>query len=56
MDIRSEKDIERLRQVALLLESEVQRLLDVLQLKSDEIDRLRGAKGDIQQTLSFSRR
>lgn len=53
MDLRSEQDIERLRQVALLLEAEVQRLLKVLQLKSDEIDRLRGESGDIQQTLKL---
>lgn len=53
MDLRTEQDVDRLRQAALLLEAEVRRLLDILKIKSDEIDRLRGGGDDLQRTLKL---
>ena len=53
MDLRKEKDPERLRQAALVLDAEVQRLLQVLRLKSDEIDALKGTSGTLQDSLKL---
>ncbi len=53
MDLRKERDPERLRQAALVLDAEVQRLLQVLKLKSDEIDALKGTSGTLQDSLNL---
>ena len=53
MDLRKEQDPERLRQAALVLDAEVQRLLQVLKLKSDEIDALKGTSGTLQDSLKL---
>lgn len=56
MDLRSESDIERLRQVALLQHAELTRLLGVLAEKCTELDHLKGQDGTLQQTLELLER
>ena len=53
MDLRTEKDIERLRATALLLDDEVRRLLQVIKLKTDELDMLKGTTGSLQESLNL---
>ncbi len=53
LDLRSEKDIERLRQVALLLDSQMKHLLDVLANKCAELDKLKGSDRELQLALAL---
>lgn len=53
LDLRSEKDIERLRQVALLLDSQMKHLLDVLANKCAELDRFKGSDRELQLALAL---
>ena len=52
MDLRNETDIERLRQVALLQDAELTRLIEVLKAQSRELDRLKGGEA-LQQALAL---
>ena len=53
LDLRSEKDIERLRQVALLLDSQMKHLLGVLANKCAELDQFKGSDGELQLALAL---
>ena len=52
MDLRNETDIERLRQVALLQDAELTRLLELLKAQSRELDRLKGGEA-LQEALKL---
>ena len=51
--MRKEKDIERLRQVAVLLDSQIKHLLDVLASKCSELDQLKGTGRELQLALAL---
>jgi transposase len=53
VDLAREQDIEELRRIAQALEAQNRMLLDVIAVKSREIDRLRGKGGDLQLTLKM---
>lgn len=53
LDLRSEKDIERLRQVALLLDSQMKHLLGVLANKCAELDQLKGSDRELQLAMAL---
>ena len=53
LDLRREKDIERLRQVALLLDSQMKHLLGVLANKCAELDDLKGTGQELQLALAI---
>lgn len=52
-DLRMEKDIERLREVALLQQSQLQHLIGILARKCAELEKLKGSEGELQQTLAL---
>ena len=53
MDVRSERDIEQLRRIALTQQTQIRHLLDELQRKCDQIDDLRGDTGELQRTIAL---
>lgn len=53
LDLKGEKDIERLRQVALLLDSQMKRTLELLASKCAELDRLKGSDRELQLALEL---
>lgn len=53
LDIERERDIERLRQVALLQRAQLDRLIAVLATKCAELEKLKGSQGELQQTLKL---
>jgi septal ring factor EnvC (AmiA/AmiB activator) len=50
LDLRREMDIERLREVALLQQSQLEHLIGLLQRKCAE---LKGSEGELQQALKL---
>ena len=56
VDLRREKDIEQLRKVALVQQSQLERLLELLASQSDRIDALSGADGELQRAIAFLER
>jgi len=55
-DVQREKDVEQLRRIARTQQIQIEHLLKVLQLKSAELDALKGQDGDLQQTLALLER
>lgn len=53
LDLRREMDIERLREVALLQQSQLEHLIAILQRKCAELAQLKGNEGELQQTLKL---
>jgi transposase len=53
MDLRSEKDIEQLRRIALVQQAQIESLLRVLRAKCDELAALKGSEAELQQTLAL---
>jgi transposase len=53
LDLRREKNIERLRQVALLQQSQLEHLITLLSRKCAELEQLKGTEGELQQTLKL---
>jgi len=53
VDLDREQDIEELRRIAHAQQAQIRILLDALAIKSQEIDQLKGKKGDIQLTLKM---
>lgn len=53
MDLRREKDIEQLRRVALAQQVQIEQLLRVLRSQSDELAKLKGNEGELQEKLSL---
>jgi hypothetical protein len=53
MDLRSERDIEQLRRVALAQQVQIEQLLRVLRAKCEELATLKGSEGELQQTLKL---
>jgi transposase len=53
LDLRREKDIERLREVALLQASQLEHLVTILSRKCAELEKLKGSEGELQQTLKL---
>lgn len=53
LNLRSEKDIERLREVALLLDSQMKHLLALLATKCAELDKFKGSDRELQLALAL---
>ena len=53
LDIAREKDIERLRQVALVQKSQLEHLISMLARKCAELDKLKGSEGELQMSLKL---
>jgi hypothetical protein len=53
LDIEHERDIERLRQVALLQKSQLERLVAVLARKCAELQKLKGGEDELQLALKL---
>ena len=53
MDLRRETDIEQLRRIALVQQTQIEQLLKVLQQKCRELSVLKGSEQELQQTLSL---
>ena len=53
MDLRREKDIEQLRRVALAQQVQIEQLLRVLRSQSDELAKLKGNEGELQEKLTL---
>ena len=53
LDIEREQDIERLRQVALLQKKQLERAVDILARKCEELEKLKGSKGELQLALKL---
>ena len=53
LDIEREQDIERLRQVALLQKRQLERAVDLLARKCEELEKLQGSSGELQLALKL---
>jgi transposase len=53
VDLDREQDIEELRRIARAQQTQIRQLLDVIALKSKQIDSLKGKPGDLQLTLKM---
>lgn len=53
LDIAHEKDIERLRQVALVQKSQLEHLIEMLARKCAELEKLKGSEGELQLLLKL---
>ena len=53
LNLRKENDIDRLRQVALLLDAQMKRLMEVLAKQSSELDKLKGGGDELQLALAL---
>ena len=53
LDIEHESDIERLRQLALLQKSQLERLVAMLARKCAELQKLKGGEDELQLTLKL---
>ena len=51
--MRREKDIEQLRKIALVQQSQLERLLEVLAAQSERLDALTGGDGELQRALEL---
>lgn len=56
MDLRSERDIEELRRIALVQQVQIDQLLRVLTAKCKELEALKGDPAELQQTWGCWRR
>ena len=53
LDIEHERDIERLRQLALLQKSQLEHLVAMLARKCAELQKLKGGEDELQLTLKL---
>jgi len=53
VDLRGEKDIEHLRRIALVQQTQIQHLMKVLAAQSKELESLKGNPEELQQTLAL---
>jgi transposase len=53
VDLDREQDIEELRRIARAQQAQIRQLLDMIALKSKQIDSLKGKPGDLQLTLKM---
>ncbi|HVJ11195.1 MAG TPA: IS66 family transposase [Burkholderiales bacterium] len=53
MDLRRETDIEQLRRIALVQQTQIEQLIKVLSQKCRELSVLKGSEQELQQTLSL---
>jgi transposase len=53
MDVRRERDVEQLRKIALMQQVQIEHLLKVLSAQSEQLDELRGKRGELQQALAL---
>jgi len=53
VDLRSERDIEQLRRIALAQQAQIEQLLRVLKAKCEELEAFKGDPAELQQTLAL---
>lgn len=53
LDLKNEKDLERLREIALLQKSQLEHLTALLAKKCAELEKLKGRPGELQATLNL---
>lgn len=53
VDLKAEQDIEQLRKVALVQQSQIEHLIRTLSKKCAELEHLKGSEGELQQTLAL---
>jgi len=53
VDLRREKDIEQLRKIALVQQSQLERLLQILASQSERLDALTDGDGELQRALEL---